>query len=168
MLYLDRVEEWDGSSLEAVAAAWRHGEVRLARGGLPSRFTPIAGVADAERAARATAPDGPLGGIVQLRIDASEDQRDNHAGGRWSTGQAAKRVARAIKRQRQRENVRNGELDMSAAAAMTQDWSIAAKARLAAVPVKREGERAAATAVARTVADMLDSEMTTERHATPP
>ena len=168
MLYLDRVEEWDGSSLEAVAAAWRHGEVRLARGGLPSRFTPIAGVADAERAARATAPDGPLGGIVQLRIDASEDQRDNHAGGRWSTGQAAKRVARAIKRQRQRENVRNGELDMSAAAAMTQDWSIAAKARLAAVPVKREGERAAATAVARTVADMLDSEMTTERHATLP
>ena len=105
VLYLDRVEEWDGSSLEAVAAAWRHGEVRLARGGLSSRFTPIAGVADAERAARATAPDGPLGGIVQLRIDASEDQRDNHAGGRWSTGQAAKRVARAIKRQRQRENV---------------------------------------------------------------
>ena len=53
---------------------------------------------------------------------------------------------------------------MSAAAAMTQDWSIDAKARLAAVPVKREGERAAATAVARTVADMLDSETTTERH----
>ena len=164
VFYLDRVEEWTASALDAVARAWLEGEVRLARGGLPSRFTPIAGTPEPERATRATGPHKPLGKIIQLRVDAGEDQAGNHAGGRWSTSETGKRVARAIERQRRRQTLRNGEFQMSSAAPMTQDWSIDPNARVAALQFKGETERRATTAVARTVADMLDSDTTTERH----